>query len=74
MHKKHETITRPELWYCFVSIGLETKTARARSVVPSAVVASYVREEHRLWLDQKPGRKDTDMRTFRRGKDGENYK
>lgn len=73
MHKKHETIARPELWYCFVTIGLETKTARY-FVVPSTVVASYVRGEHRLWLDQKPGRKDTDMRIFRLGQDGAKYR
>lgn len=72
MHKKHEKIARKELWYCFVSIGLESKTARY-FVVPSAVVANYVKAEHQFWLDQKPGRKDTDMRNFRVGQDGEKY-
>ena len=73
MHEKHESISRPELWYCFVTIGLESKHVRY-FVVPSAVVAAYVRDQHRLWLDEKPGRKDTEMRTFRIGISGETYK
>lgn len=73
MHEKHGAISRPELWYCFVMIGLESKQARF-FVVPSAVVAEYVRAEHCLWLDEKPGRKDTEMRIFRIGIKGETYK
>jgi hypothetical protein len=35
MNEKHESISRPELWYCFVTIiGLDLKTARYL-VVPS---------------------------------------
>ena len=73
MNEKHETILRRELWYCFVSIGLETKTFRY-FIVPSALVAAYVRAEHRLWLDEKPGRKDTEMRIFRVGFEEEKYR
>jgi len=50
MNEKHESISRPELWYCFVTIGLDSKIARY-FIVPSAIVANYVRAEHRLWRD-----------------------
>ena len=73
MHEKHESMSRPELWYCFVTIGFESKHARF-FVVPSEVVAAYVRAEHRLWLGEKPGRKDTEMRMFRIGVKGEAYR
>ena len=72
MGVKHESISTPTLWYCFVSIvGLDLKTARY-FVVPSEVVAEYVRVEHRLWLDAAP-RHDTPMRTFRIGFKEESY-
>lgn len=73
MHEKHESLSRPELWYCFVTIAHESKHARF-FVVPSAVVAAYVKAEHRLWLDEKPGRTDTEMRMFRMGIGGESYR
>lgn len=49
MHKKHESIARDRLWYCFVMVGIRTKVTRF-FIVPSAVVAKYVRDEHSLWL------------------------
>lgn len=73
MHKKHETIARPELWYCFVTIGLESKLARY-FIVPSAIVADYVRAQHRLWLDTTKKGKDGPMRLFRIGFDGDKYR
>ncbi|MBN1866168.1 hypothetical protein JW916_02635 [Candidatus Sumerlaeota bacterium] len=72
MHAKHEAVSRRNLWHCFVSIAHETKAIRY-FVVPSNVVAAYVRAEHRLWLDAKPGRKDTEMRVFRLGFRREKY-
>jgi hypothetical protein len=72
MNEKHESISRPELWYCFVTIGLDSKILRY-FIVPSAVVAKYVREEHQLWLDTTNG-KETGMRLFRVGFKDENYK
>jgi hypothetical protein len=72
MHEKHESIERPELWYCFVSIGLESKNSRF-FIVPSAVVAKYIRDEHRLWRAKCPGGKETAMRLFRIGFDKEKY-
>jgi len=72
MDQKHEAISRPNLWYCFVQIGLESKVARY-FIVPSAVVADYVRAEHQLWRKLTPHNKDTPMRLFRIGFAGEPY-
>jgi hypothetical protein len=72
MNAKHESIARPELWYCFVTIGLETKILRY-FIVPSTVVAQYVRAEHRLWLAITPRGKDTPIRLFRIGFQEEQY-
>ena len=73
MNQKHEHIARSELWYCFISISLDTKVARY-FIVPSAVVAKYVRAQHRLWLEATPNGKNTPMRIFRIGFEGEKYK
>jgi hypothetical protein len=73
MGEKHETISRPELWYCFVEIGSDSKTLRY-FIVPSIVVAKYIRDEHRLWLDDSPKHKTSAMRLFRMGFKDEKYK
>ena len=74
MNKKHESIARPNLWYCFVMIGLETKVARY-FIVPSKVVAEYVRAQHQIWLkEENKSHRDTPMRSFRIGRKGETYK
>jgi len=73
MNEKHENISRPELWYCFVSISHEAKVIKY-FVVPSVVVATYVKAEHQLWLNENPNRKDNAIRTFRIGLDGEEYR
>lgn len=73
MGEKHETISRPELWYCFVEIGSDSKTLRY-FIVPSVVVAKYVRDEHQLWLDDSPKHKTSAMRLFRIGFRDEKYK
>jgi hypothetical protein len=49
MLKKHEAIRDPDLFHCFVNIGKQTNVSRFY-VVPSAVVARYVRDQHRNWL------------------------
>jgi hypothetical protein len=72
MHEKHESIARPELWYCFVTISVESKLARF-FIVPSVIVAKYVQTQHRLWLDTTQG-KNTPMRLFRIGLNDENYR
>jgi hypothetical protein len=67
----HEEIEDSNLFYCFVHINsprvaLSTHTFRF-FVVPSAIVANYVRQEHQAWLDAKSTRKRSDRRTFRIG-------
>jgi len=66
MHQKHESISRQELWYCFVKIRLQSERARY-FILPSAVVAEYVRVQHLFWLDSSPKGKDSYMRLFRMG-------
>lgn len=73
MFEKHETIINKNLYYCFVNIGYETHNFRF-FIVPSVIVAQYVKEEHKLWLT---GRRldlyDTERRTFRIGIDTSGY-
>ena len=73
MGEKHERLTDPLLFYCFVNISPDGKSFRF-FVVPSAVVAKYVKVQHRLWLDAdaKHSRENT-LRTFRIGTKGEHY-
>ena len=76
MMKKHETMTSPTLFYCFVNISKDTDNFKFY-IVPSKVVAKYVKEQHKLWLDAKKveGKKvkNTDMRLFRIGLNSEEY-
>jgi hypothetical protein len=86
MSKKHETISDPSLFYCFVVIWegeegtVEDETgARTRFfIIPSSIVARYVRDEHRLWRREKKREgktvKETPMRIFRIGFKGQRYK
>jgi hypothetical protein len=73
MSEKHEEISDPLLFYCFVNISPDGKSFRF-FVVPSAIVAKYVRVQHKLWLDADDGHsRDNKMRTFRIGSKGERY-
>jgi hypothetical protein len=76
MNKKHEAITSPNLFYCFVNISKDTSVFKFY-IVPSRVVAKYVKEQHAFWLDmkRKEGKevKDTDMRILRIGTKAEKY-
>lgn len=77
MSEKHEVIHRPELFYCFVGINKKTNIFRY-FIVPSAVVAKYVKDEHKYWVKIKKKEKakvklDTNMRLFRIGVKGEKY-
>ncbi len=73
MRAKHETILRPNLWYCFVRIQSQTKVTRF-FVVPSKIVAEYVRAQHQLWMaEEGMNHRDNDMRNFRLGRRGESY-
>ncbi|HEX5424829.1 MAG TPA: hypothetical protein VFW94_14875 [Candidatus Acidoferrales bacterium] len=70
MAQKHEAVTDPSIFYCFVIIR-EAKKKFRFFIIPSRVVARYVREEHRHWLKakKKEGKKvkPNDMRTLRIG-------
>ena len=63
MNAKHETKSDPSLVYCFVRLGALGETPKF-FLVPSKVVAKYVRWQHRHWLKVKRG-KTSDMRAFR---------
>jgi hypothetical protein len=77
MHKKHESIATPSLFYCFVNILKDTNSFKFY-IVPSKVVAQYVKEQHVLWLQMKKAEgkavKDSDMRIFRIGNKAEKYR
>jgi hypothetical protein len=67
LNVKAESYESPRLFYVFVILG-SPETRPIYHVVPSRVVAKYVRESHRTWLNT-PGRggrkhKDTSMRKF----------
>lgn len=76
MHKKHEKIIDPGLFYCFVNIGKQTNLFKFY-IVPSKFVAKYVKEEHQNWLREKKKEnknvKDSEMRIFRIGLKKEKY-
>lgn len=72
MTAKHEKIHHPTLFYCFVLIHEHTNAFRF-FIVPSRLVADYVRETHRYWLDQDLKHRDNDMRLFRIGLPDETY-
>ena len=63
MSEKHESISDPNLYYCFVNIEKETNVFRF-FVVPSTVVAEFVRASHKYWLSNDVNHKDTLMRQF----------
>ena len=66
MGRKHEKLTSPTLFYCFVDFAVGKECGPFTYVVPSEVVARARAECHRAWLEQ-PGmkgqqRKDNDLR------------
>lgn len=70
MGEKHETISEPNLYYCFVNIEKQTNIFRF-FIVPSSIVAEYIKVQHQYWLNRKPGLSqkaiDTPLRLFRIG-------
>ena len=73
MGAKHEDMVDPDLFYCFVNIGKDTSVFKFY-IVPNEVVSKYVKEQHKLWLDEDPARKNGDLRTFRIGLEKSIYK
>jgi hypothetical protein len=70
MHKKHEGISEKNLFYCFVHINKkqgEKKHTFRFFIVPSHIVAKYVREEHQAWLRASPTHHTQERRNFRIG-------
>lgn len=66
MKAKHEDIRDPDMFYCFVDLGVLQPTVH---VVPARVVAKVVKESHAVWL-ARPGKNgqshnDSDMRRIR---------
>lgn len=66
MKAKHEDIRDPDMFYCFVDLGVLQPTVH---VVPAKVVAKVVKESHAVWL-ARPGKNgqshnDSDMRRIR---------
>ncbi len=76
MMKKHETMISSTLFYCFVNISKDTDNFKFY-IVPSKIVAKYVKHQHKLWLDAKKveGKNvvDGEMRLFRIGTKLEKY-
>jgi hypothetical protein len=78
MNKKHEKVNDASLFYCFVIILKRKEVHGFRFfIVPSNVVARYVKDQHQHWLTEKRKEgskvKDNDMRLFRIGLEGEKY-
>lgn len=72
MNEKHEKIVASNLFYCFVNISKDTSEFKYY-IVPSKVVARYVADQHRLWLEADPKHRDQPMRLFRIGLAKERY-
>ena len=68
MKKKHESMERELLFYCFVDFGKTLEDAPKSWILPSAVVARTLRMSHEAWLAApgKAGRahQDHDLRRF----------
>ncbi len=73
MSKKHESVVDPSLFYCFVNLAEKDGASFRFFIVPSRVVAKYVKDQHQLWLEEDSTHKDTNMRTFRLALDTDGY-
>lgn len=76
MMDKHETISDTNLYYCFVNIEKQTNIFRF-FIVPSVIVAEYVRVQHQFWLTHRPTLSEKEkaipMRQFRIGLEENDY-
>ncbi|MDR1940906.1 MAG: hypothetical protein LBQ47_01090, partial [Endomicrobium sp.] len=84
MPEKHEKETREDLFYFFVRFSENTKNVKniieskkdispLFYVVPSKIVAKYVKDEHEYWIGLKRG-KEGNRRIFRLGTNKKDYK
>lgn len=62
MSEKHEKIVDENLYYCFVNIDINTHIFKFY-IVPSAVVAKYVKEDYEHWITVN-NHNPTSMREF----------
>lgn len=73
MHQKHESVEHSTLYYCFVNIIHPRDPGSAFAVryfiVPSAVVAAYLRTSHQLWLRADSSHQDMERRQFMIGEE-----
>jgi hypothetical protein len=71
MDEKHERIIDSNLFYCFVHINRSRRDGKEHKfrffIVPSRVVAKYVREEHQAWLRASRKHRTSARRNFRIG-------
>ncbi len=72
MSRKHEDIAMANLFYCFVNICKGTNVFKFY-IVPSKVVARYVKDQHQLWMKADPKHRDQEMRIFRIGSKKSKY-
>jgi hypothetical protein len=72
MNEKHEKICEENLAYCFVNISKDTTGFRFY-IVPSSVVADYVKRQHEHWLASNKARKNNKVRMFRLGRRSDEY-
>jgi len=71
MNEKHEALRDKKLYYCFVRMDNNDGDIQSKFfIVPSKVVADYVKAEHQWWIEGE-GRNETPNRTFRLGTDDE---
>lgn len=68
MSKKHESISLPSFFYCFLDFGKSVAQQPKTWILPSKVVADVLTLSHKNWLAM-PGKKgqphkDVDMRRF----------
>ena len=64
MNEKHELIKDPNLYYCFVILSNKNYQQKF-FIVPSSIVADYVKREHAYWLKVDLNHNENNMRQFR---------
>jgi hypothetical protein len=84
MDQKHEKLLNEDLFYCFVRWNKDVKKSFDPKesvfpvfyIVPSKVVAKYIKTEHELWRKEKKKKSNftLKMRNFRLGDESGKYK